>query len=39
MHVDRLVTFYKAARWAGRTFIVDPYGALIINHMSHVANQ
>jgi ribonuclease J len=29
MHVDRLVTFYKAARCAGRIFVVDHYAAYI----------
>ncbi len=29
MHVDRLVTFYKAARRAGRIFLVDHYAAFI----------
>lgn len=29
MHVDRLVTFYKAARRAGRIFVVDHYAAYI----------
>jgi ribonuclease J len=29
MHVDRLVTFYKAARRAGRIFLVDHYSAYI----------
>lgn len=29
MHVDRLVTFYKAARRAGRVFLVDHYSAYI----------
>jgi ribonuclease J len=30
MHVDRLVTFYKAARRAKRTFVVDPYAAFVM---------
>jgi ribonuclease J len=30
MHVDRLVSFYKAARRARRTFVVDPYAALVL---------
>jgi ribonuclease J len=29
MHVDRLVTFYKAARRAGRIFVVDHYAAFV----------
>jgi ribonuclease J len=29
MHVDRLVTFYKATRRAGRIFVVDHYAAFI----------
>jgi ribonuclease J len=31
LHVDRLVTFYRAARRAGRTFVVDPYGAFVMH--------
>jgi ribonuclease J len=34
LHVDRLVTFYKAARRAGRTFVVDPYGAFVMRLVS-----
>jgi ribonuclease J len=34
MHVDRLVTFYKAARRAGRAFVVDPYGAFVMHLVS-----
>jgi ribonuclease J len=34
MHVDRLVTFYKAARRGGRTFVVDPYGAFVMHLVS-----
>jgi ribonuclease J len=34
LHVDRLVTFYKAARRAGRTFVVDPYGAFVMHLVS-----
>ena len=30
MHVDRLVSFYKAARRAKRTFVVDPYAAFVL---------
>ena len=30
-HLDRLVTFYKAARRAGRTFVVDLYGAFVMH--------
>jgi ribonuclease J len=30
MHVDRLVSFYKAARRANRTFVVDPYAAFVL---------
>jgi ribonuclease J len=33
-HVDRLVTFYKACRRAGRTFVVDPYGAWVMHLVS-----
>jgi len=35
LHVDRLVTFYKAASRAGRTFLVDPYAALVMNKAAH----
>jgi ribonuclease J len=31
LHVDRLVTFYKATMRAGRTFVIDPYAALVMN--------
>ena len=31
LHVDRLVTFFKAAIRAGRTFVADPYAALVMN--------
>ena len=34
VHVDRLVTFYKAARRTGRTFVVDPYGAFVMHLVS-----
>ncbi len=34
LHVDRLVTFYKAARGAGRTFVVDPYAAFVMHLVS-----
>jgi ribonuclease J len=34
LHVDRLVTFYKAARRAGRTLVVDPYGAFVMHLVS-----
>jgi ribonuclease J len=31
LHLDRLVTFYKAACRAGRTFVVDPYAAFVLH--------
>ena len=34
MHVDRLVSFYKAARKGGRTFVVDIYGAFVLHLVS-----
>jgi len=34
MHVDRLVSFYKAARNQRRTFVVDPYGAFVLHLVS-----
>jgi ribonuclease J len=34
MHVDRLVTFHKAARRANRIFVVDPYAAFVL-HLVH----
>jgi len=34
MHVDRLVSFYKAARKQGRTFVVDVYGAYVLHLVS-----
>jgi len=33
-HVDRLVSFYKAARRADRTFVVDVYGAFVLHLVS-----
>ncbi len=30
-HLDRLVTFYKASRRAGRTFVIDFYGAFVMH--------
>jgi ribonuclease J len=34
MHVDRLVTFYKAAKRSGRIFVVDPYAAFVMHLVS-----
>lgn len=34
MHVDRLVTFYKAARRSGRMFVVDVYAAFVMHLVS-----
>jgi len=31
LHVDRLVSFYKATRRAGRTFVLDPYAAFVLH--------
>src|SRR4029077_19171508 len=31
MHVDRIVSFYKAARQAERQFVVDVYGAFVLH--------
>ena len=31
MHVDRLVSFYKAARRSKRIFVVDPYAAFVMH--------
>jgi ribonuclease J len=31
MHVDRLVSFYKAARRSNRVFVVDPYAAFVLH--------
>ena len=31
LHVDRLVSFYKAARKAERTFVLDPYAAFVLH--------
>ena len=28
-HYDRMITFFKATRDAGRTFVMDPYGAFV----------
>jgi len=33
-HLDRLVGFYNAARQAGRTFVIDFYGAFVM-HLLH----
>ncbi len=34
MNVDRLVTFYRAARRTGRTFVADPYSAFVMHLVS-----
>lgn len=34
MHVDRLVTFYRAAKRTGRTFVVDVYAAYVMHLVS-----
>jgi ribonuclease J len=34
MNVDRLVTFYRAARRTGRMFVVDPYAAFVMHLVS-----
>ena len=34
MHVDRLVTFYKATRRAGRTLVLDHYGASVLRFIA-----
>jgi len=31
MHVDRMVSFYKAARRSDRMFVVDPYAAFVLH--------
>jgi len=31
LHVDRLVTMYRAARQTGRLFVVDPYAAFVMH--------
>ncbi len=31
LHVDRLVSFYRATRKAGRTFVLDPYAAFVLH--------
>ena len=31
LHVDRLVSFYKATLKTGRTFVADPYTALVLH--------
>lgn len=38
MHIDRLVTFYKATLRAGRVFVVDHYGAFVLYLVSHQAS-
>jgi ribonuclease J len=38
MDVDRLVTFYKAARRADRTFVVDVYAAFVLYLVASQAN-
>jgi len=35
LHVDRMVSFYKATRRAGRTLVVDLYGAFVL----HLVNK
>lgn len=34
LHVDRLVTFFRAAGQAGRTFVADPYAAMVMHRAS-----
>ncbi len=34
LHVDRLVSFFRAASKTGRTFVADPYAALVMNKAS-----
>lgn len=34
LHVDRLVGFYRAATMAGRTFVIDPYAAMVMQKVS-----
>jgi ribonuclease J len=34
LHVDRLVTFYRAATQADRTFVADPYAGLVMHKAS-----
>ena len=34
LHVDRLVTFYRAATRADRVFVADPYAALVMHKAS-----
>jgi ribonuclease J len=34
LHVDRLVTFYRAATRADRTFVADPYAGLVMHKAS-----
>ena len=38
LHVDRMVSFYKAARKAGRTLVVDVYGAFVLHLVARQAN-
>lgn len=38
LHVDRLVTFYKATLRAGRAFVADPYAALVMNKAAQYCN-
>jgi len=33
-NLDRLVSIYKAARKAGKTFVIDPYTAFVLNAMA-----
>ena len=35
LNVDRFVTYYTAAKRAGRTFIIDPYQAFVLHLISH----
>ncbi len=34
VHLDRLVTFYRATRRAGRTFVLDHYGASVLRFVA-----
>lgn len=35
LNVDRLVSYYRASRRSGRSFIIDPYAAFVLHLIAH----
>ena len=38
LNVDRFVTYFRASRRAGRTFVIDPYQAFVLHLIGHQAS-